>query len=632
LLSLLLSHLCRDERGAISILGALSLTALVGCAALVLEYGYGLLQRVEIQRAADVAAYAGAVVYNSTSSSTSANSAVANVATLNGLSGDATSSVGSSPTGNGNNAVKVDITANLTLALAKVLTNASTLPVSGESYAEISPGNAATCILALGGSGSGISLSGTGSIIADSCKVASNSTICANSGDNPSDVITTKNLSYGSGANPTSSSCTISPPTGTPSVRVSHATTADPLSGNTEVSGATTRLSTVSSITSPSAPTPGTNFTFGYSAVTGLPAGCVDSFASSTHTVTCSGSGPFTFGTITLSGGITVNLTTSTSAAVFNITGISMGGGSTGAFGAGTYNMGTVTCSGTSGYSICNTGTSLTFTGPTKLVLAGGIYNGGGASLAIGSGSSSNSYNIGKASDGASINVGTSKIMTFGDATGSGALFQTGGNITSGGGSCLTLPTIGQHDVNGNINAAGGIVMGAGIYTITGYVALGNGGGGDVSNCPTSGTTTGLTALSVTLVVGGANTVSCGSITSAFCLGSGYSTVKLTAPTSTSTYGSSTAGLAVIGPQSSTNTAAAVFTSGATNTQVSGAFYFPNGDINMSGAATLHDTVDSGACLELIGSTITASAGTATGSTCSGLGSTSTTATVGLIQ
>jgi len=65
---------------------------------------------------------------------------------------------------------------------------------------------------------------------------------------------------------------------------------------------------------------------------------------------------------------------------------------------------------------------------------------------------------------------------------------------------------------------------------------------------------------------------------------------------------------------------------------ISGAFYFPNGPIYMSGAATLHDTVDASACLELIGSTVTATAGTAAGSTCAGLGSGSTGTTIGLVK
>jgi hypothetical protein len=211
-------------------------------------------------------------------------------------------------------------------------------------------------------------------------------------------------------------------------------------------------------------------------------------------------------------------------------------------------------------------------------------------------------------------------------------VFQAAGNLTTSGGTCVAIGAAAQHDINGSISAAGGIYLGSGIYTVNGYVALGNSGGGDVSNCPTSGTTTGLTGLEVTLVVSGASTVSCNSIASAFCLGAGFSTVNLTAPTSSSTLGSSTAGLAVIGPQSSSNTAAAVFTSGATNTRVSGAFYFPNGAINMSGAAALRDTVDTNACLMLIGSQVTMGNGSAAGSTCAGLGGSSSGTTVALVQ
>ena len=667
----MLRELLGDRRGGISILSALAIVGVIGFSALALEYGYGLLQQVENQRIADLAAYSGALVYNSTSSTSSTSSAVGNIASLNGLSSSsATSSVAASPSGDGNQAVKVTVTTNVPLLLARVATTNTTMPVSAVASAEINA-NAPGCVIALSGSGSGISLSGTGSITANDCQVESNTTICANGGANSSDKITTKYLSYGSGANPTTSNCTISPPSGTASVHVTKATASDPLAGNSEVSGATSRISTVASITSPSGPTvpSGTAVSFTKTSVTGLPSACTDVYNSGTqvYTVTCSGTA--TFGTIsvnkvsviintsagntynfnqswpisnvTLAGsggtygfgaGISTSGTTSFPAGTYNIVGgITTGGGSTTTFGAGTYNIGTTSCSGTNGYSICNLGTSLTFNGPNTFVLNGAIFNHGGASMALGSGSSSNSYNIGIASDNNSINVGTSQIMTFGDATASGDLFQTAGNVTSGGGSCLALPAAAEHDIKGNITGAGGVVLGSGIYTVNGYINFG-GGGGDVSNCPTSGTTTGLTALEVTLVVAGTSTVTCGSTASAFCLGSGYSTVKLTAPTSTSTLGSSTAGLAVIGPQSSSNTAAATFQNGASNTQVSGAFYFPNGPIAMSGAATLHDTVDASSCLELIGSQVTSSAGSAIGSTCVGLGSGSTGTTIGLVR
>jgi hypothetical protein len=137
------------------------------------------------------------------------------------------------------------------LLLAKVLTTNTSIPVSAVALAEINA-NAPGCIIALSASGNGISLSGTGSITADNCQVESNSSICADAGANPSDVITTKYLSYDSGANPTTSHYTISPPSGTPSVHVSRASASDPLAGTNEVSGATSRISTVAAISSPS--------------------------------------------------------------------------------------------------------------------------------------------------------------------------------------------------------------------------------------------------------------------------------------------------------------------------------------------------------------------------------------------
>jgi hypothetical protein len=649
-----------DVRGSISVLSALTIVAVIGFSALALEFGHGLLQRVENQRIADVAAYGGALVYNSTGSSSSTSSAVGNIAALNGLSSTAAnSSVVSSPTSDGNNAVKVTVTTNVPLYLAQLIRANTTMGVSATSYAEVNA-TAPGCIIALKGSGSGISLSGGTSITANNCAVASNNAVTLVGGTK----ITTKNLDYSTSYS-VSGGSSIVPPSGTSSVTYSKSTTADPLSSNSEVSGATSRISTVSSITSPSGPSVsgGSNVVFGWSSTSmsiGSPTPCTAARVGSTWTVTCAGSTTYTFGNISLGGGITVNFNTGGSSSItYNFNGnidgssgtaLSFGPGTYNVkggiiaagslpmtFGAGAFNIGTTSCSGTSGYSICLSGSArLTFGGPSTFVLAGGIYQGASgmppnAALSLGYGSSSNSFNIGKSSNGYSLNEANGATL-FGDASGTGDLFQMAGSLTTSGGTCVAVSAAAEHDINGYINGAGGISLGSGIYTVNGYVALGNSGGGDVSNCPTSGTTTGLSAIGVTLVISGASTVSCGSTTSAFCLGAGYSTVKLTAPTSTSTLGSSTAGLAVIGPQSTSNTAAAAFTSGATNTQVSGAFYFPNGPVTMSGAATLHDTVDSGACLELIGSQVTLSGGSATGSTCAGLGTGSTGTTVSLVQ
>ena len=73
-------NLVADERGAITIVAALALPAVIGVVALAVEFGNALLIRDETQRVADEAAYAGALAYVATGSQTSMLSAAQNVA------------------------------------------------------------------------------------------------------------------------------------------------------------------------------------------------------------------------------------------------------------------------------------------------------------------------------------------------------------------------------------------------------------------------------------------------------------------------------------------------------------------------------------------------------------------------
>jgi len=163
----MLRRLFGENRGAISILSAIAFVAVIGVSALAVEFGYSLLQRTENQRTADLAAYGGALVYNSTGSTTSANGAVSNIVALNGLtSSNATSAIVSSPTGDGNQAMQVTVTTSVPLNLARVLTSSASLSVGATSYAEIksdSPG----CVIALSGSGTGVALTGGATLSAD---------------------------------------------------------------------------------------------------------------------------------------------------------------------------------------------------------------------------------------------------------------------------------------------------------------------------------------------------------------------------------------------------------------------------------------------------------------------------------
>lgn len=139
-----------EERAAISVLGAVSLAAVIGISALVVEYGHGLLQRSDNQRVADLAAYGGALVYNTiynatgsvASATTSGKSAATNIAALNGLTGygvTVTSDIVMSPRRPENNAMRVTVTTNLPMYLAEVLVASTTLAVQAASSAEIVP-------------------------------------------------------------------------------------------------------------------------------------------------------------------------------------------------------------------------------------------------------------------------------------------------------------------------------------------------------------------------------------------------------------------------------------------------------------------------------------------------------------
>lgn len=639
----------RARRGSVSTITALSLPLLIGVAGLVTEYGHGLLVKVENQRVADVAAYAGALAYNSSNSTTSMTSAADAVGSLNGLASTALSvNLVASPSGDGNQAVQVTVNTQVPLLLSHILEASTALPVSSTAYAELKAG-APGCIIALNSSGTGVTLTGGTAITANACAVASNNTVSVPCGD----TITTTTVDYDSAGPPSQPCGGIVPPSGTATVNLAHIPTPDPLAGNTEVTGATSRLSSVGGMTAPGAPSVsgGTAVNFAYSTASTqsqLAAdGCSGSFASNTWTVTCTGASSYTFGPITTGGGITVNFNVSGSASTtynfngsidntgtamtfgpgtYNISqGVITGGGTTTTFAAGTYNIGRATsaCSGSGDYSICNTGTTLTFGGPSTFVLQGGVYNSGGSKLTMGSGST-NSFQIGPSSTGNAVYAGGGSTTVFADATGSGDVFQLDGNfnVASGGGSCMTISAASEHDINGYFSTAGGTLLGSGIYTVTGYVGLGTGGGGNVT-C--NGASVGMSGAGVTFVVGGASTPASGTCSGqSFCVAAGYSTVTLTAPTT-----GSVANLLVIGPTSALNTTGATFAEGATSTSLSGAFYFPNGALQLSGGANVGNGPSQ--CLEFIGSQVTLSGGTTLASTCIS-GSSSGASSIRLVQ
>jgi Flp pilus assembly protein TadG len=618
-------RLRRDHAGTVGVVAALALPAMIAMSSLVAEYGHALLVKTENQRVADLAAYAGALAYNGSSSTSSMSSAAKAIAALNRVPAAAvTATLIASPTGDGNQSVHVQVSTKTPLYLAQVVGAHTSVTVTATSDAELNA-RATPCVLALSGGGTGVKLSGGTALTATKCAVASNNTLVAPCGTS----ITSMAVSY-NGAVPTQPCGGIKSPSGG-AARITKKAVSDPLAATSAVVTAASHLTTVSNLSAPASPVvvTGVDVDFGYTQSSTqsqlAAAGCSGTYNSNTWTVSCP-SGTFHFGAISLAGGISVDFATGAplanaytfSGVVKNsgsrltfgngsfqlAKGLVTGGGSTTSFGVGSFWIGQG-AAGSCGFSICHSGTSLSFGGSSSFIIAGGVYSGGGATLSMGAGAS-NSFRVGPSSTGDAFSLNGGAKTYLADALGGSSLFQIVGNINvAGGGSCTTISAAAQHDVRGALTTAGGTILGAGPYSLTGYVALGANNGGDVS-C--NGAIVGMQGTGVVFVLGGASPPTSGGCAGqAFCLAAGYGNVSLIGPTS-----GPLAGLVVMGPQS--GSAGALFSEGASNTSLSGALYFPNGPISLSGGANIGS--GAGQCLEIIGTQVTLSGGTTAASDC----------------
>jgi hypothetical protein len=551
--------------------------------------------------------------------------------------------------------VEVTVTTRQPLMLTQVLGNGATaLSVSATSFAELG-GGAAGCIIALSNSGTGVTLNSAAGITANAYAVDSNAAVSLSSASD----ITTIQVHYDSASAPSiNSASAIRAPAGK-SVTITKGPTADPLAGNAAVAGAVARLTSgvvgsssagVESMASPAAPSvsAGSNVSLSASTLTGtLPSGCTASGTGSSRTITCASGGTYTFGSVSaLSTGHLTFALSGASPTTFNfsggvlasssaritfpngtyniVQGVTVGSASSIGFGAGSFDIGpsASACSDGFKYSLCvQSSTSLTFGGPSSFTLGGGLYAGSSADITLGSGTT-NSFNLGAGGSGFAVQTSSSSAIVFGDATGASDVFQAVGNIQAVSAACVALPNAANHDINGSLIAASAsnTTFGGGVYTVAGYMLdqSASGGGGCLSS------TAGTGGTGVTFVLGATTTPGSGTCSGmAICVTSA-SGLSLNAPTS-----GDLAGLAVIGPISTTNTAGALFQS-ASSGSLGGAFYLPNGAITVSSAASLGG--GSTTCLMLIGSQVSVSSASAVGSTCSGLGDSAGASKVILVQ
>lgn len=343
------------------------------------------------------------------------------------------------------------------------------------------------------------------------------------------------------------------------------------------------------------------------------------------------------------SGATIATTTLGTTSYTYNFAqGLTTGGGVATAFGAGTFNLGSTgaTCNGEGTFSICNGGGSTlemgsasSLTSSSTFTLSNGVYTSGGTTVLMGlegtgTGANSNSFKIGPGTDGNALYLTGGAIVTLADTEDGTGVFQLTGNVNSAGGGCTTISAATQHDIKGSFNLSGGAILGAGVYTLTGYFAAGANSGGNVT-C--NGASIGVSGSGVTIVYDGAypGTFSASNPTCAgagFCLGAGFSDVTLTAPTS-----GAYEQLVVVGPTVASGVTAGTLLTAGSGATLSGAFYTPNGQIYMNGGAS----AESGGCLEIIGSIIQVTEGASAATACSALNGTTGTSsniTAGIVK
>ena len=643
---------------------ALTLSALLGMAGLATDVGLVLYKQRQMQTAADAAAFSAAIALPTGLSAARAEAkAVAGedgfVDGANGVT-VTVNNPPASPDANASNAnaVQVIIQQAQSPLLSTVVTSGK-FNVSAQAVADSVPPTVSSCVLALSASGTGVSLSGGTKISAPTCAVASQASIVVHCGD----TITAKNIYY-NGATPTQPCSGISGP-------IKKASTADPLASNAGVVAANARAIADESMVRPTIPTipstpSGVNLSFGYSGNPMSGTGCTGTLSSGTWTVTCPAGGTYNFGSLSMSGGITVNFNVN-NVATYNFSGLVTDSGAALKFGSGTFNMakglttggGSTTTFGAGtfyfGGPVTNGGNSLTFGGGT-FNMAAGLHTLGGSTTTFGAGTfyigqqpstapctDGYYYSVCNLESGAGLSISgpSTFVLTSG-------IYNGGGDdITLGAGSTNNSYAIGASSKGYALNLGGGSITtfadatGANsVFQVVGNLTESGGActtfpaasnhdiNGNVSLMGGLQLGSGLYAVTGSFLVGasGGGDVWCASASAnvgvsgsnvtiavagsgaanganVFVIGAGFNHLTVSAPT-TGAYKNVT----IVGPLSTSATGGILLDEGASATTLGGSIYFPNGPMTLSGGASVANGANQ--CLEIVAADITLSGGT----------------------
>ncbi|KKC24013.1 Tad domain-containing protein [Sphingomonas sp. SRS2] len=576
-------HLRDSTRGGVALIGALSLTTLVGMGAFAVEATRGYAADTQNQRIADMAALAGALAYNVNSNTSQMTATARSVVVAQGLPATAADVqlVTDAPTSR--QLVQVTVTTAVPLALGRVFTSALSYDVTavGSATTTATTTTAPPCIATLDASPTyGITLDGGTSITAPGCAINTNSGVTVPWGT----TITAKQVNAGKTVNNPGSGITTSPTSNNIVQNKSNAAS-DWISADTNLQALLCKVNQLSGYSDPDYP--------------GGNTACTTPLVSATSVVTTSDlnlnySASGTLLTYFNSSTNTYDIPASYINATYsggNIRNLNISGGITAYIrGPVNLNIGSVNMGGT----------ALHF-GSGNISISGKIDVNGGAlvDFDVGVGNTITFGHVG----GTSINAGGGAKVCFTvncvAPTVAAGTFSVGGDVITSGGSTIVFPKAATHVINGNLSLNGSSTFGSGSYIIKGNFTNNTGG-------TMSGT-------DLTFAMGGTFTLS------------GGTSLDLAAPGALSSYG-------IPGILFATKSAAATTIGGGSNNKYAGLLYAPKSNMIVSGGGSM--SANGGACLMMILNRLTLTGGgaTATGNCASLSGSSSSTASVSLFK
>jgi Flp pilus assembly protein TadG len=651
--------LIHNQKGAVAVIAALSMSCLLGMSAMAVDINRGLQQRMTNQRIADMAALSAAMAYKVANDETILTPTARDIVRINGLTNATVTAVllTDVPT-TGNKAVRVTVTTAVPIALANGIGISGSYQVGVTATANLATGPAVpACFIGLASGGDAISTSGGATIDTPDCAVAGVGNV-----NNGGTRINAKNIVSGSGSIINNYGTLISDalryavafsnpdwngnvPAADKRSRVS-SVVLDPLASNGDIADARAQIGTYTApkaIADPSTP-PGTDWTFGYN-----PSASVAAFRKGNSGNFVVPAGVYAIGRLQVDGGVNVQFGNGSTLTIAR--GVVIGGGSPVNFGNanvrvnGGFQAGSSVIFGNGPIAIGSGAVSLTGTnrmGDGNVTINAPLSLGGGSSLTIGAGAHAfQSISIG---GGAWIKAGTGDvdvsagIAVGGDSTlalgagnyrfgpdgsaravalsGSGILimedgaFSANGSIVTEGGSRLVFGRTFNHLINGHLNIAGSVLFGAGRYTIAGNLVNGTGGTTWPYTSPVTGTTYGNALEGISTSGFDQAGVDVMFVLSGTLNLAGGAKTKLIAA-STGVAGGVIANVLI----DSATSAATNWAAGASNV-FSGMVHLPNSDVTMSGGSS---TLSNGQCFMLVANRIIATGGAAGGSACVGL-------------